>query len=163
MKKFWPQQTKKSFFHQFDGLLYAFLKKKSKWYFDPLFPQDTSKLMITENVAQLAAQRSEISELKAKLATLKQELAHMVTDCEQKKVTMKEQAVVCAQAGRAELEKLQKLLAIREHEMSQVKRLARSIVEQRTQLELFFHEALAQVKQKIITSQIQYRYIHALN
>lgn len=119
--------------------------------------------MMTENVAQLAAQRSEISELKAKVATLQQELAHMVTECEQKKVTMHERAVVSAQAGRVELEKLQKVLTMREREMSRVKQLARSIVEQRTQLELFFHEALAQVKQEIITSQIQYRYIHALN
>ncbi|XP_017331593.1 basal body-orientation factor 1 [Ictalurus punctatus] len=119
--------------------------------------KETSKLMMTDNVAQLAAQRSEISELRAKVATLEQELALMITVREQEKVAMQERAVVSAQAGRVELEKLQKLLAMREREMSRVKRLARSIVEQRTQLELFFHEALAQVKQEIIASQIQYR------
>lgn len=116
--------------------------------------------MMTDNVAQLAARRSEISELRAKVATLEQELALMITVREQEKVAMQERAVVSAQAGRVELEKLQKLLAMREREMSRVKRLARSIVEQRTQLELFFHEALAQVKQEIIASQIQYR-LHA--
>lgn len=114
--------------------------------------------MITDNVAQRAAQRNEISELKAQVASLEQELALMITKCEKKNVTMEEQAVVSAQAGKVELEKLQKLLAMREREMSRVKRLARSIVEQRTQLELFFHEALAQVKQEIITSQNHYRY-----
>lgn len=109
-------------------------------------------------MARLAAQRSEISELRAKVDTLEQELALMVTECEQKKVPMQGQAVVNAQVGRVELEKLKKLLAMREREMSQVKKLARSIVEQRTQLELFFHEALAQVKQEITTRQSQYRY-----
>lgn len=109
-------------------------------------------------MARAAAQRSEISELRAKVGTLEQELALMVTECEQKKVAMQGQAVVNAQAGRVELEKLQKLLAMREREMSRVKKLARSIVEQRTQLELFFHEALAQVKQEITTRQSQYRY-----
>lgn len=140
--------------------LICFFKENLKRDFDPLSPQDTSKLMMTENVAQLAAQQSEISELKAKLATLEKELIHMESECKQKKVAMQEQAVVCAQAGSIELEKLQKLLALRENEMGQVKRLARSIVEQRTQLELFFHEALAQVKQEIIASQIQYRYMY---
>ncbi|KAK3563044.1 hypothetical protein QTP86_014559 [Hemibagrus guttatus] len=122
-----------------------------------ILDKETSELMITDNVAQLAAQRNEISELRAQVASLEQELALMITKCEQKNVTMQEQAVVSAQAGKVELEKLQKLLAMREREMSRVKRLARSIVEQRTQLELFFHEALAQVKQEIITSQIHYR------
>ncbi|KAG7328298.1 hypothetical protein KOW79_008242 [Hemibagrus wyckioides] len=122
-----------------------------------ILDKETSKLMITDNVAQLAAQRNEISELKARVASLEQELALMITKCEKKNVTMQEQAVVSAQAGKVELEKLQKLLAMREREMGRVKRLARSIVEQRTQLELFFHEALAQVKQEIITSQIHYR------
>lgn len=132
--------------------------ENSKWDFDPLSPQETSKLMVTNNVAQLADQRSEISELRTKVATLEQELALMVNECQQEKVAMQERAVVSTQAGRVELEKLQKLLTMREREMSRVKRLARNIVEQRTQLELFFHEALAQVKQEIITSQIQYRY-----
>lgn len=114
--------------------------------------------MITDNVAQLADQRNEISELRANVASLEQELACILTTCEQKKLAIQEQAVVSAQAGKVELEKLQKLLSMREREMSRVKRLARSIVEQRTELELFFHEALAQVKQEITTSQIHYRY-----
>ncbi|XP_053365784.1 basal body-orientation factor 1 [Clarias gariepinus] len=122
-----------------------------------ILDKETSNLMMNDNVAQLAAQRSEISELRTKVATLEQKLSLITTECKQDKVAMKERAVVNAQAGKVELEKLQKLLAMREREMSRVKQLARSIVEQRTQLELFFHEALAQVKQEIITSQIQYR------
>ncbi|KAF7704392.1 basal body-orientation factor 1 [Silurus meridionalis] len=119
--------------------------------------KETKKLMITDNVAQLAAQQSEISELRAKVATLEQKLALMVNECEQEKMAMQEKSLVTAQTSMVELEKLQKLLAMREREMSRVKRLAHSIVEQRTQLELFFHEALAHVKQEIITSQIHYR------
>ncbi|TSQ46672.1 Basal body-orientation factor 1 [Bagarius yarrelli] len=122
-----------------------------------ILDKETSELMIKDNVAQLAAQRSENCELRVKVTTLEQELALMVTKCEQRNMAMQEKSVVSSQAGKVELKKLQKLLAMREHEMSRVKRLACSIVEQRTQLELFFHEALAQVKQEIVTSQIQYR------
>ncbi|XP_049319983.1 basal body-orientation factor 1 isoform X1 [Astyanax mexicanus] len=119
--------------------------------------QETCELMMKENVAQLAAQRSEISELRAKVATLEQALGIMAAEFEQEKTVVQERAVVSTQASSVELEKLQKLLSMREREMSRVKRLARGVVEQRTELELFFHEALAQVKQEIIASQLQYR------
>ncbi|XP_072545620.1 basal body-orientation factor 1-like [Salminus brasiliensis] len=119
--------------------------------------KETSELMMKENVAQLAAQRSEISELRAKVATLEQALGIMAAEFEQEKTAVLERAVVSTQASGVELEKLQKLLSMREREMSRVKQLARGIVEQRTELELFFHEALAQVKQEITASQLQYR------
>lgn len=127
---------------------------------DSLPPQETSELRMKENVAQLAAQRSEISELRAKVATLEQAMGIMAAEFEREKAGVREHSVVSAQARSVELEKLQKLLSMREREMSRVKRLAREIVEQRTQLELFFHESLAQVKQEIEVSQLQYRYIH---
>ncbi|XP_066526240.1 basal body-orientation factor 1 isoform X2 [Hoplias malabaricus] len=119
--------------------------------------KETSELMMKENVTQLAAQRSEISELRAKVATLEQALGIMAGEFEHEKAAVQERALVSTQASSIELEKLQKLLSMREREMSRVKRLARGILEQRTELELFFHEALAQVKQEIRASQLQYR------
>ncbi|XP_062863286.1 basal body-orientation factor 1 [Trichomycterus rosablanca] len=119
--------------------------------------KEMSELMIKENVAKLAAQRSELSELKAKVETLEKAMVIKASEFEHEKAVVLERAVVRTQAGSVELEKLQKLLVMREQEMSRVKRLARNIVEQRSELELFLHEALAQVKQEILTSQIQYR------
>lgn len=109
--------------------------------------------MVKDNVAKLVAQRTEISELKAKVETLERAMDIEAFET----AVVQERAVVGTQPGSVELEKLQKLLVMREQEMSRVKRLARGIVEQRSELELFFHEALAQVKQEILTSQLQYR------
>uniref|UniRef100_A0A4W4GGG3 Basal body-orientation factor 1 n=1 Tax=Electrophorus electricus TaxID=8005 RepID=A0A4W4GGG3_ELEEL len=113
---------------------------------------ETSKLRLNENATQLEARRREISELREKVSTLEQALAIMEAEFERERAGARERAMVSTQASGMELEKLQRVLAMREREMSRVKRLARDIIEQRTQLELFFHEALAQVKQEIISS-----------
>ncbi|XP_026881286.2 basal body-orientation factor 1 isoform X2 [Electrophorus electricus] len=119
--------------------------------------EETSKLRLNENATQLEARRREISELREKVSTLEQALAIMEAEFERERAGARERAMVSTQASGMELEKLQRVLAMREREMSRVKRLARDIIEQRTQLELFFHEALAQVKQEIISSRLQYR------
>lgn len=113
--------------------------------------------MMKENVSQVRAQNEEIAELRGKVGTLEQALGLMVGEFERDKVETQNRALVSTQAGQVELDKLQKLLAMREKEMGRVKRLARSIVEQRTELECFFQEALSQVRQKIQASRLQYR------
>lgn len=105
--------------------------------------------MMKENVSQVRAQNEEIAELRGKVGTLEQALGLMVGEFERDKEETQNRALVSTQAGQVELDKLQKVLAMREKEMGRVKRLARSIVEQRTELECFFQEALGQVKQEI--------------
>ncbi|XP_071376997.1 basal body-orientation factor 1 [Centroberyx affinis] len=117
----------------------------------------TGEEMMKQNATQMKAQRHEIYELKAKVATLEQALELMVGEFEREKEDTHQRAVVSTQASQVELEKLQKVLAMREKEMGRIKRLAGSIVEQRTELERFFHEALFQVKQEIQASRLQYR------
>uniref|UniRef100_A0A4W5K6L8 Basal body-orientation factor 1 n=1 Tax=Hucho hucho TaxID=62062 RepID=A0A4W5K6L8_9TELE len=119
--------------------------------------KETSELMMKENVSQVRAQNEEITELRGKVGTLEQALGLMVGEFERDKEETQNRALVSTQAGQVELDKLQKLLAMREKEMGRVKRLARSIVEQRTELECFFQEALGQVKQEIQASRLQYR------
>uniref|UniRef100_A0A673Z7D3 Basal body-orientation factor 1 n=1 Tax=Salmo trutta TaxID=8032 RepID=A0A673Z7D3_SALTR len=119
--------------------------------------KETSELMMKENVSQVRAQNEEIAELRGKVGTLEQALGLMVGEFERDKEETQNRALVSTQAGQVELDKLQKLLAMREKEMGRVKRLARSIVEQRTELECFFQEALGQVKQEIQASRLQYR------
>ncbi|KAM9432299.1 basal body-orientation factor 1-like isoform 1-T1 [Salvelinus alpinus] len=119
--------------------------------------KETSELMMKENVSQVRAQKEEIAELRGKVGTLEQALGLMVGEFERDKEETQNRALVSTQAGQVELDKLQKVLAMREKEMGRVKRLARSIVEQRTELECFFQEALGQVKQEIQASRLQYR------
>ncbi|KAM3871362.1 basal body-orientation factor 1 [Diretmus argenteus] len=117
----------------------------------------TGEMMMKKNAAQMKTQREEISELKAKVATLEQALELMVREFEQEKEGIQQRTLVTTQASQVELEKLQKVLAMRDKEMGRIKRLAGSIVEQRTEMERFFHEALFQVKREIQASRLQYR------
>jgi hypothetical protein len=53
------------------------------------------------------------------------------------------------ESSRAEIAKLQKMLELKTREMTKVKKLARNILEQRTETERFFLEALNDVKKEI--------------
>ncbi|XP_058652113.1 basal body-orientation factor 1-like isoform X3 [Onychostoma macrolepis] len=108
--------------------------------------QDTSN----DTISKLAAQRSTVTELRAKVFTLEQALACMVAEFELDKADIKQRAAVRSQAGGVELDKLQKLLSVRDRELSRVKRIARSVVEQRSDMEVLFHEALSHVKQEML-------------
>ncbi|KAJ7988625.1 hypothetical protein DPEC_G00311150 [Dallia pectoralis] len=119
--------------------------------------KETSELMLKKHVSQLSAQKKEIADLKGKLGDLEHTLGIKVVEFEKDKAETEHSARIHSQAGQVELAKLQKVLAMREKEIGRVKRLARSIVEQRTELECFFHEALGQVMQEIQASRLQYR------
>nr|XP_055026802.1 basal body-orientation factor 1-like isoform X1 [Misgurnus anguillicaudatus] len=110
---------------------------------------ETSQQIINDTVSQITTQRSKITEMKVKVSTQEQALATMVAEFEREKADIKQRVEVKTQAGGVELDKLQKLLTLREKELSRVKKLARSVVEQRTDMEILFHEALNQVKQEI--------------
>ncbi|XP_067277217.1 basal body-orientation factor 1-like isoform X2 [Pseudorasbora parva] len=104
-----------------------------------------------DTISTLTAQRTTISELRAKVLTLEQALVSMVAEFERKKADIKQRAAVRTQASGVELDKLQKLLSARDRELSRLKRVARSVVEQCSDMEILFHEALNHVKQEMLT------------
>lgn len=104
----------------------------------------------------MEAQRKELSKLRAKAASLEQALKLNAGEPEREEEKAKASVRVQA-AGQQELEKLREVLCMRERELGHVKRLANAVVEQRTELEQFFHEGIAQVKQEITASRSQYK------
>lgn len=58
-----------------------------------------------------------------------------------------------AEASKIELAKLQRVIELKTKEMNKVKRLAKNILDQRTELERFFLDALDQVKREIAANQ----------
>ncbi|KAG7238564.1 hypothetical protein INR49_030837, partial [Caranx melampygus] len=127
--------------------------------------KNTFELMVKKNAAQIEAQKSELSKLRAKIVSLEQALEQALEQVLEQKAEApkqdekkeKEELLVRSQASQVELEKLQKVLTMRERELGHIKWLAGNIVEQRTELEQFFHESLAQVKQEIIASRLKYK------
>ncbi|XP_068608185.1 basal body-orientation factor 1 [Brachionichthys hirsutus] len=121
--------------------------------------KNTFEMMVKENVTQMKVQKEQLSKLRAKVASLEkiQELKPGESDRAKEEEKKKEKARSPRLGIQVELERLQKVIAMRESELRYIKRLSSAIVRQRTELELFFHEALAQVKQEIRTSRLQYK------
>ncbi|XP_048067308.1 basal body-orientation factor 1 [Megalobrama amblycephala] len=119
--------------------------------------KETNELMRKEGNSQLKSQENEISELRAKLVTLEQALGIMSGEFEKEREEVERRAMVSMQDNSTDLEKLEMLLAVREKELGRVKQLAQSIMEQRKELELFFHEALDHVRKEIRKQQQHYR------
>ncbi|XP_058471712.1 basal body-orientation factor 1 [Solea solea] len=119
--------------------------------------KNTFELTVKKNAAQMAARKDELFKLRAKVASLEQALDQKAREVEREGKKEKETTMVRVHAGQVELEKLQKVLDMRERELGHIKRLAGTIVEQRTELEQFFHESLAQVRQEIADSRLRYR------
>ncbi|KAK2891740.1 basal body-orientation factor 1-like [Channa argus] len=113
------------------------------------------ELLLKKNAAEMEAKNNELFTLRAKVTTLEQTLKQ--TPGKPGEEGKKEKALVRDQASQIELEKLQKVLAMREKELRHIKWLASTIVKQRTELEEFFHEALAQVRKEIMASRQQYK------
>ncbi|XP_076017902.1 basal body-orientation factor 1-like [Genypterus blacodes] len=115
------------------------------------------EIRMKKNAAQMKAQSRELSEMKSKVARLEEALEVKVAELEREKGDTRHRALVRTQAGHAELERMRKVLSVYEREMARVRQLAENIVEQRTELELFFHDALFQVRREVAASRLQYR------
>uniref|UniRef100_A0A3P9D079 Basal body orientation factor 1b n=1 Tax=Maylandia zebra TaxID=106582 RepID=A0A3P9D079_9CICH len=114
------------------------------------------ELTVKDNAAQMGTQKQKLTELRAEVASLEEALQLKAVEIEQQE--KKEKAnLVTIQASQVELDKLQKVLAMREKEMKHVKQLASTIVAKRQELEEFFHEALGHVRKEIKDSRLQYR------
>lgn len=68
-----------------------------------------------------------------------------------------EDASIKHEASRSEIMKLQRTLELKTKEMNKIKKLAKIIIEQRTELETFFINALQHVKKQIALNRLQYR------
>ena len=69
------------------------------------------------------------------------------------KRTIGDRARIENEAAKIEIAKLQRVIELKTKEMNKVKRLAKNILDQRTELERFFLESLEQVRLEIAANQ----------
>lgn len=126
------------------------------WTFSALcsLTQDMLEATVKKDTAKMEVKEKKLSEVMAKAVSLELALAEISRKSEQQEEKEKRN-LVTIQASQVELDKLQKLLAMREKEMQHVKQLAKTIVDKRREVEEFFHEALNHVRQEIIASKLQ--------
>ncbi|XP_077476990.1 basal body-orientation factor 1-like isoform X2 [Stigmatopora argus] len=113
----------------------------------------TLQMLAKKNAALMVTQREELSHLKEKVAFLEQ----TVEDKKDEQKRCEKMMLLISQAGEVELDKLQRALSMREQELKHIKRRASTMVEQRSELERFFHESLALVREEMAASRLQYK------
>ncbi|XP_074680813.1 basal body-orientation factor 1 [Strix aluco] len=114
--------------------------------------KETSEGLIQKKMLQINCQKAQIVDLQRKVKKLEMALCHMPRESVRETQKTQHQAVIENQASMMEIKKLQQLLEMKDQEMNRVKKLARNILNERTEVEMFFLDALEHVKQEIIRS-----------
>lgn len=119
--------------------------------------KELNDMMVQEKIIQVKQQKEQIRQLTEKIQTLEKSLSHMSREFNTEKRSIMQQARTENEAAKIELAKLQRVIDLKTREMNKVKRLAKNILDQRTELERFFLESLEQVRNEINANQAQYR------
>ncbi|XP_072349663.1 basal body-orientation factor 1-like [Scyliorhinus torazame] len=119
--------------------------------------KETNDLLVKEKVSHSRKQRKMISELQRKVENLEKALGHMASEFEAEKEEIKRETEIKMATGKIEIERLQAVIKLKDKEMNRVKKLAKNILDQRTEVELFFLQALDEVRQKIFHSRAHYK------
>ncbi|KAI0241902.1 Basal body-orientation factor 1 [Lamellibrachia satsuma] len=119
--------------------------------------KEMNALVIQKKVSQSQQHKQIIKELQEKVETLERSLSHVVREFEMEMSAERERHAIATETARVELAKLQRVVALKTKEMNKVKKLAKNILDQRTEMERFFLDSLAQVKEEISTNRLQYR------
>ncbi|XP_032764015.1 LOW QUALITY PROTEIN: basal body-orientation factor 1 [Rattus rattus] len=121
--------------------------------------KEINDLLVKEKIMQLMQQRSQIQALQKKVVSLENALTYMTAEFEAEVSKLQQKALIENQAGLVEIDKLQQLLQMKDKEMNRIKKLARNILDERTEVEQFFLDALYEVKQQILISRRHYKQI----
>ncbi|KAM9294347.1 basal body-orientation factor 1 [Gastrophryne carolinensis] len=115
--------------------------------------EETNDRLVEEKVRHVAQKKAQIQELERTVKALELALQEMRLEVEGS--TQRQKQHMAQQAGGSG--ELQRLLEVKEREMKRVKKLAHNILQERSEVERFFLEALQQVKQEIKSSRSYYQ------
>ncbi|KAM6273867.1 basal body-orientation factor 1 [Porphyrio hochstetteri] len=116
--------------------------------------KETSEGLIRKKNLQINHQKAQIGDLQRRVEELEMALRRLTRESDQE---TQHQALRESQASVVEVKKLQQLLEMKDREMKRVKKLAQNILNERTEVERFFLDALEHVKQEIISSRKHYK------
>ncbi|XP_074959564.1 basal body-orientation factor 1 isoform X1 [Phalacrocorax aristotelis] len=119
--------------------------------------KETHEGLIQRKILQINRQKAQIRELQHKVEKLETALCRRTRESVRETQKTQHQALIENQASMVEIKKLQQLLEMKDREMNRVKKLARNILNERTEVERFFLDALEHVKQEIISSRKHYK------
>uniref|UniRef100_A0A3P9LX67 Basal body orientation factor 1 n=1 Tax=Oryzias latipes TaxID=8090 RepID=A0A3P9LX67_ORYLA len=113
-------------------------------------------MTIKKNLADIEHKNQKLSEFTAKIASLEEALDLKSKELQQQK-EKEQKNLVIIQSKEVEMDKLQRVLAMRVREMQGLKQLASTVVKKRKEMEEFFYEALDHVRHEIAASRLRYK------
>ncbi|XP_006815796.1 basal body-orientation factor 1-like [Saccoglossus kowalevskii] len=119
--------------------------------------KDLNTQLVEGKIIECKRQKHQIKELQEKVRTLEKSLSHVVREFETEREIILKKTDIETEASRVEIAKLLRTVDMKTKEMNKVKKLAKNILDQRTQVERYFLEALEQVKLEIVANRAQYR------
>ncbi|KAK6099782.1 hypothetical protein MT418_001167 [Batrachochytrium dendrobatidis] len=111
--------------------------------------KDLHNVIVKEKIIKAKTQEKEIKDLKLKISSMEHSLSHVVREFEYERTIIGDLARHELNQVREVADKLRASLARKTLEMKHIKRLAQHILNQRTELEQFFLEALEMVKSEM--------------
>ena len=86
------------------------------------------------------------------METLENAIGHVVREFHTEKNQIVQTANTENESGKIEVVKLRRMHDLKTREMNRIKKLAKNILDQRTEVERFFLESLEQVKMEIVSN-----------
>ncbi|XP_059817868.1 basal body-orientation factor 1-like [Hypanus sabinus] len=119
--------------------------------------KEINEQLVKEKVSDSKQQREKINELQTKVENLEKALGHMAAEFETAKQKIKKENDFKMATSQVEIARLGEVIKLKDREMNRVKKLAKNILEQRTDVEMFFLQSLEEVRQQIAYSRAQYK------
>ncbi|XP_071963217.1 basal body-orientation factor 1-like [Antedon mediterranea] len=119
--------------------------------------RELNDLLVQEKVVEAKKRKNQIRMLQEKVTSLETALSHVVKEFERERDLVVGKASIETQSSKVEIAKLLRTVELRSKEMNKVKRLAKAVLDQRTEMEQFFLDSLDHVKKEIVANRAKYR------
>ncbi|CAF4412098.1 unnamed protein product [Rotaria sp. Silwood2] len=121
-----------------------------------LSDKEMNDLLMKEKIEEVQKKNKLIKELKEKVQCLELSLTKFIEEFDNERKKLLEQSQIEQESSHNEIIKLQRALELKGKEMNKVKKLGKTILEQRSELETLFLDSLQNVKRHIIYNRLQY-------
>ncbi|XP_072030872.1 LOW QUALITY PROTEIN: basal body-orientation factor 1-like [Amphiura filiformis] len=112
--------------------------------------------LVQDKVVETKKQKQQIKDLKEKVQNLETSLSHVVQEFEREGQIVAHKAEIVSESSKVEIAKLMRTVEMQTKEMNKIKKLAKSILDQRTEMEQFFLDSLGVVKKEILANRAKY-------
>ncbi|PAA86633.1 hypothetical protein BOX15_Mlig008616g2 [Macrostomum lignano] len=118
---------------------------------------ETAKRLSEEKIVEAQRLRRQQREAEEKISLLEQSLNHLVREFDTDRAETEARHRAELANSVSEIDKLKRLMELRNKETSRLRKLAKNILDQRSDMERFFLEALDNVREEIAANQENYK------